>query len=123
FCRQQARPQVDPGLDEGVAQALAHGLVEAAQGVAGSKKPRDLGAEPRENAGEFHRYIAAADHGEALGKFFEVENLIRTDGVLHARDISASLAATSLGQSNSGFCAMFQPKACASSNSSAKREA
>ena len=57
-------------MGERIAQAFAHGLIEAAQNIAGAKQQRHFRAEPRENAGELHRDIAAADHGEAAREFF-----------------------------------------------------
>ena len=82
--RQHAESLVEPRMGERIAQALAHGLVETAQNIAGAKQQRHFRAEPRENAGELHRDIAAADHGEAARKFFEIENLVRADGVLQS---------------------------------------
>ena len=59
-------------------------LVEAAQDVVAAIDHGDVGAEARENAGEFQRDIAAALDHDALRQFRQMEGLIRGNHVLDA---------------------------------------
>ena len=77
--RQDPEAQPYAGALELVAQAGAHVLVEAPEHVVGAHDLRHLGAELGEQAGEFDRDIAAADHQQAPRKGRKVENLVRRD--------------------------------------------
>ena len=59
-----------------------------------------MGAEPGENAGEFHRDIAAADHRESSREFRQVENLVRADRMFDARNGGQHLRGGAGGDQN-----------------------
>ena len=75
------------------AHMLADVLVEAAQDVVAAIDHGDVGAEAREDAGEFQRDIAAALDHDALRQFGEVKRLVRGDHVLDAGDLAPWLGA------------------------------
>ena len=68
-------------------QADAHVLVEPAQRQRLAVDQMRLGAQPGENAGEFDRDIAAADDGDALGHFVQIERVVGDDAELGAGNV------------------------------------
>ena len=78
--RQSAAVNLYARIDEALVEQAAQIFVEAAQGQIGAQRQMHLGAEPREDAGEFDGDIAAADDQQALRQFRQVENLVGGDG-------------------------------------------
>ena len=74
-------PEVDSLALEFRGQAVAQILIEAAQNLLAAIELRHLAAQAVEDAGELHRDVAAAEHGDAPGQFFELEGLVRGDAV------------------------------------------
>ena len=88
-----AAVQADALVGQRLVQRAAQILVEAAQGQVLAQDQVHLGAEAGEDAGEFHRDIAAADDGDARRHGLQVEGVVRDDAMLRAREVGPDRAA------------------------------
>ena len=82
-------PQVTvmPRAAHFLAQVFADIVVEAAQDIFAAIDQRHSAAQPRKDAGEFHRDIAAALDDDALGQSLQMERLVRGDRVFDAGNL------------------------------------
>src|SRR6516165_4928292 len=87
-----------------MAQRIAHAdpqiLVETAQDILTAHDLRYLGAQTRENAGEFDRYIPAANDQHMLRQGRKIEDLVRGDSIVPARDVRLENRRAARGDEN-----------------------
>src|SRR4029077_15076885 len=65
-------------------QAMTQIVVEAAQDLRPAIELGHLAAQAIEDAGEFHRDVAAAENSDALGQFSQLESLVGGDAVFRS---------------------------------------